>query len=269
MIDNNLKTRYAAKLCANLVGLLVGIVTQAIIPRGLGPKAYGDFSFLSNFFMQFVGFFDAGTSEGFYTKLSQRQKEIGIITFAIISSVALFLFVFIVGFTPGADKIWPGQLMFFVYLAAIWGIFSWFINILNKMVDAFGLTVPAELVRIAQKMLGVIIISTLFFFDRLNLRNFFFITMCCSWYLGFHFVGLSKSMLLQFGYSGRFQRSRFMLMQRSFLNTAIRYLFQHLLVFPRAYLTAGSYRFSVEAYSRDFMGFPIKSEQFASFLQVL
>jgi hypothetical protein len=216
MIGNNLKTRYAAKVFANLIGLLIGIVTQAIIPRGLGPKAYGDFSFLSNFFMQFVGFFDAGTSEGFYTKLSQRQKEIGIITFyisfAIIASVALFLFVFIVSFTPAAEKIWPGQLVFYVYLAVIWGVFYWFSNILNKIVDAFGLTVPAEFARIAQKIFGVVIISVLFFFDRLNLRNFFFITMYCLWHSGFHFAGLSKSILLQFGYSGRSQKSRYILM---------------------------------------------------------
>lgn len=160
------------------------MVTQAIIPRGLGPKAYGDFSFLSNFFTQFVSFFDMGTSIGFYTKLSQRQKDIGIITFyisfAIIASIALFLIVFTVSFTPFVKKIWPDQLIFFVYLAAIWGIFSWFIQILNKMVDAFGLTVPAEMARIAQKILGVILILGLFFSNHLNLSNFFFITMYCS-----------------------------------------------------------------------------------------
>lgn len=184
MPEDSLKKRYLYKLLTNLIGLFIGLVTQAIIPRGLGPKAYGDFSFLSNFFTQFVSFFDMGTSIGFYTKLSQRQKDIGIITFyvsfAIIASIALFLFVFIVSFTPVAKKIWPDQLMFFVYLAVIWGIFSWFIQILNKMVDAFGLTVPAEMARIAQKILGVILILGLFFSNQLNLGNFFFITMYCS-----------------------------------------------------------------------------------------
>jgi O-antigen/teichoic acid export membrane protein len=181
---DSLKKRYIYKLLTNLFGLFIGLVTQAIIPRGLGPKAYGDFSFLSNFFSQFVGFFDMGTSVGFYTKLSQRQKDIGIITFyvsfAIIASTALFLIVLIVSFTHGANKIWPDQLMFFIYLAAIWGIFSWFIQILDKIVDAFGLTVPAEMARIAQKIMGVMLILALFFSNQLNLRNFFFITMCCS-----------------------------------------------------------------------------------------
>jgi len=182
--EDSLRKRYIYKLLTNLFGLFISLVTQAIIPRGLGPKAYGDFSFLSNFFMRFVGFFDTGTSIAFYTKLSQRQKDIGIITFyvgfAIAVSIAVFLLVFIVGFTPFAKNIWPDQLMFFVCLAAIWGIFSWFIQILNKMVDAFGLTVPAEMARLGQKILGVILILGLFFSDQLNLHNFFFITMFCS-----------------------------------------------------------------------------------------
>jgi len=181
---DSLKRRYIYKLVINIFGLFIGLATQAIIPRGLGPKAYGDFSFLSNFFTRFVGFFDTGTSIAFYTKLSQRQKDIGIITFyvgfAIAASLAVCLLVFIVSFTPFTKKIWPDQLMSFVYLAAIWGIFSWFIQILNKMVDAFGLTVPAEMARLGQKILGVILIFGLFFSDQLNLHNFFFITMFCS-----------------------------------------------------------------------------------------
>ena len=182
--EDSLKKRYLYKLSTNLIGLAIGLVTQAIIPRGLGPKAYGDFSFLSNFFSQFLGFFDMGTSACFYTKLSQRQKDIGIIafyvSFAIIASIAVFLLVFVVSFTPFTKKIWPDQLMLFVYLAVIWGIFSWFIQLLNIIVDAYGLTVPAEMARIVQKVLSLILIIGLYFSDHLNLRNFFFITMYCS-----------------------------------------------------------------------------------------
>ena len=87
----SLKKRYLAKLAANLVGLGINLVTQAIIPRGLGPKAYGDFSFLSNFFTQIMGFLDMGTSIGFYTKLSQRQKDFGLVSF-YLSFTGLFSF---------------------------------------------------------------------------------------------------------------------------------------------------------------------------------
>jgi len=181
---DSLSRRYSYKLLANLVGFAVNLCTQAIIPRGLGPKAYGDFSFLSNFFSQVVSFFDLGTSAAFYTKLSQRQKDTGIISFylafAVIISFLVLLLVFIMGLTPFTNEIWPDQLMLFVYFAAIWAVLSWFIQILNQMVDAFGLTVPGETAKISQKLLGFILIVGLFFSDRLTLTNFFFITMYYS-----------------------------------------------------------------------------------------
>ena len=98
-MEDSLKKRYLFRLSTNLIGLSMSLLTQAIIPRGLGPKAYGDFSFLSNFFEQIVNFFDMGTSTGFYTKLSQRQRDTGLIIFylrfSIFVAIALFLFIFI------------------------------------------------------------------------------------------------------------------------------------------------------------------------------
>src|SRR3989304_3080640 len=79
--EHSLKKRYFYKLFTNFLGLGVSLVTQTIVPRGLGPKSYGDFSFLSDYFNQFAGFFDMGTSIGFYTKLSQRPKEFKLVVF--------------------------------------------------------------------------------------------------------------------------------------------------------------------------------------------
>ena len=45
---DSLKARYIYKLSANLIGLLVNVAIQAIVPRGLGPQAYGNFHFLTN-----------------------------------------------------------------------------------------------------------------------------------------------------------------------------------------------------------------------------
>jgi len=56
--EDSLKKRYFHKLFANLFGLGVSLITQAIIPRVLGPKAYGDFSFLTNYFNEVVRLFD-------------------------------------------------------------------------------------------------------------------------------------------------------------------------------------------------------------------
>jgi O-antigen/teichoic acid export membrane protein len=176
---DSLKKRYLFKLLANFAGLVISSITGAIIPRGLGPKAYGDFNYLTNFFLQIVGFFDMGTSIGFFTKISSRQKEIGLVSFYRLFSMAISLviiiFVFITTLTPIHNILWPDQRVIFIYFAAIWGIITWFGQILNKMGDAYGLTVSIELARILQKILGLAIILPLFFINQITLRNFFFI----------------------------------------------------------------------------------------------
>ena len=179
--EDSLKKRYTYKFVANLFGLLIGFVTQSIIPRGLGPKAYGDFSFLTYYFSQIVGFFDMGTSMGFYTKISQRPKEFGLVSFylyfTIFVSAALLVFVTFSVSTSLHVKLWPGQGVCYIVLAALWGIMTWLVQIINKMGDAYGLTVSTEIAQISQKVLGLALIVPLFLFGLLNLRNFFFITI--------------------------------------------------------------------------------------------
>lgn len=174
---DSLKKRYFYKLSTNLVGLVISMVTQAIIPRGLGPKAYGDFNYLSNFFNQISGFFDMGTSTCFYTKLSQRPKEFGLVSFYLyftgIVSLGVAGFVAFAFLSSVDTQFWPGQETQYIYMAAGFGIITWIVQIFNKMLDAYGLTVPAELARLFQKILGVVIILLLFIFHQLNLTHFF------------------------------------------------------------------------------------------------
>ena len=178
MTTDSLIKRYLAKLCANLVGLIISVVTQAIIPRGLGPRAYGDFSFLSNYFVQVANFLDMGTSAFFYTKLSQRQRDFGLVSFylpfACLVSFFLIIFVVCIHVTDSYTIFLPDQKLFYIYLAAVWGILFWLVNIVNKMADAYGLTVFTEIARIIQKGLGLILILALFFTSQLNPTHFFF-----------------------------------------------------------------------------------------------
>lgn len=175
---HSLKKRYFYKLFTNFVGLGISLVTQAIVPRSLGPKSYGDFSFLYDSFNQIVGFFDMGTSVGFYTKLSQRPKEFGLVVFYFyfigIASLLLLAFVVVAHTTKMYTKLWPGQELFYIYLAVFLGIFIWSTNIMNRMTDAYGLTVSAEVGKVFSKLIGVFIIIVLFVYNRLNLGSFFF-----------------------------------------------------------------------------------------------
>lgn len=176
--SDTLKKRYIFKLLTNFVGLPISLITQAIIPRCLGPMAYGDFNFLTSFFTQLVNFLDMGTSIGFYTKLSQRPRETTLVSFYLyfsgINAGVIFGIVILAQLSGTFPLIWPSQKLPFIYLAAGWGVLAWIVQVFEKMVDAFGLTVSGELARIAQKFLGLALLVTLYGFHQLHLTSFFF-----------------------------------------------------------------------------------------------
>lgn len=178
MTTTSLKRRYFAKLSTNLVGLAIALVTQVLIPRGLGPKAYGDFSFLSNFFLELMPFLTLSTSYGFYTKLCQRQGEFGLVSyyfqFTGLAFIALSVFVAGSQLAGISGLFWIGQDMVFVYMAALWAMFTWTSQLLNQAADAYGVTVSTEIAKIAQKFLGMGIIVGLFLLNKLTLANFFY-----------------------------------------------------------------------------------------------
>ena len=174
----SLKKRYFAKFSTNLVGLLFALVTTAIIPRGLGPKAYGDFNFLTNFFNRLFPFFTFSTSIGFYTKLSQRQDEFGIVSFygrvIFFAFCCLFLFIFLSKSFGVTEFLWPDQSIKYVYMAALFAVLTWIVATLTQVSDARGITVITEIARIFQKFIGLLIILAFFFLKALNLTNFFY-----------------------------------------------------------------------------------------------
>ncbi|KKR31070.1 MAG: Polysaccharide biosynthesis protein [Candidatus Gottesmanbacteria bacterium GW2011_GWC2_39_8] len=187
--EDSLKKRYFFKLFTNIFALVISLATQAIIPRGLGPVTYGNYNFLTNFFQQVFGFLDMGTSTCFYTKLSQRQNDSRLVSFYLIFSaiisIAVLAFVIAAHACSVSSKVWPAQGMFYVYLAAFWGVFAWLSGfVLTRMVDAYGLTVSSEIARVGQKVFGLLLVLLLFFFNRLNLTSFFFFNYATMLFLG-------------------------------------------------------------------------------------
>ena len=203
--EDSLKKRYFFKLFANIFGLLISLVSQAVIPRGLGPKAYGDFSFLTSFFNEVIGFLDMGTSIGFFTKLSRRPGEFGLVSFyfyfSIATSCLMILFAFLAQVSGAGGYLWPGQQSGYIYLAVLWGILTWFSQVFNKMADAYGVTVSAELARLFQKGVGMILILVLFLTGHLTLGTYFIY----NYILLFMLIGVFAFVIERDGHS--FKRS--------------------------------------------------------------
>ncbi|MFH1079087.1 MAG: oligosaccharide flippase family protein [Pseudomonadota bacterium] len=169
--------RYLFKLMTNFVGLGVGLMTQSIVPRALGPAAYGNFSFLTSFFWQVIGFLNLNSSTAFYTKLSQRQQDKGLISFyfyltLLIGAVmaALVVACYILGI---GQWVWPDQAAIFVVLSALFAFLKLYNDSLIQVSDAYGLTTKSEVVNMIQRVLGLLIIVFLFRGDWLTLFNYF------------------------------------------------------------------------------------------------
>lgn len=154
------------------------MVTAGIIPRGLGPKYYGDFNFLTSTFNQLKGFLDMGVSVGFYNKVSQRQNEQGLMAFYFnflaVGSCLMLVFILFLHATGWYTTIFPDQKPIFIYMSAILSILIWFGQGLDQMTDAFGLTIYGERARILQKALGAGLLVMLFIYQMLTLRNYFY-----------------------------------------------------------------------------------------------
>lgn len=148
MTGGPLKRRYLAKLGGNAFGTAVAFGAQAIVLRRLGPAAYGSFSFLTTFFAQIADLLDAGTSTAFFTALSRRPKDGGLIRFyAGYLGCCLLALAVGVGAAWAAglqELLWRGQALSHVWLALGWVALSKAAQVLGAMVDAYGLTVQGE-----------------------------------------------------------------------------------------------------------------------------
>lgn len=56
MQEHSLKKRYSIKLFANIISAVIGAIMVAIVPKALGPIAYGQFVYLQEFFVKAIGY---------------------------------------------------------------------------------------------------------------------------------------------------------------------------------------------------------------------
>lgn len=175
--EPTLARRYAFKLLANLASVPVYLVMEAILPRALGPRAYGNFSFATNVFQQLAGFLDMGTSTCFYNALSRRQREGGLVVFYARITLLTLAVMAVCGAAltiPWAgERLLPGVPLWMAPAAALWGFLFWWSRVLRSMNDAIGATVRSELARTLCSLGGVAALLGLFWADRLDVRTLF------------------------------------------------------------------------------------------------
>ena len=197
MPHDSLRKRYLFKLTSSLLGFAISIIIQAIVPRGLGPKSFGDYVFLTSVLTQIVLFFDLGNTSAFFVKLSQRPKEFKLAAFYFYFTVLgfglFFIAISVISFIPLFYKqLFPNQDLLYILIATFYAIFSRVLQVLNNMADAYGLTVQSEKGMMAQKIIGLIIILLLYLTNNLNLINYFLYQYLIIIFLSFLFIWIIR-----------------------------------------------------------------------------
>ena len=175
--EHSLGQRFFFKLFANIVTLGINVGTYSIAPRLLGTHGFGVFDYLSGFFREVINFLDSGTSTYYFTKLSKDPSNEGLkrfywyLVFLLVTAgtgvIALLL-------VSGVGAIlWPGLPASLIWIGFGLGISTWVSLILNKMVDALGLTVAGEIARILQRLIALAGLFLLFYFQVSQVEVYF------------------------------------------------------------------------------------------------
>jgi len=189
---DSFQKRYFSKFISNFFSAVIGVASISIVTRVLGPSDYGNFNFLTAFFIALIGFFTLNTTMGFFTKLSKRLEEIKLFRFYLgflaLIPVAVFIFILFIFILNLEQRFWPDQQTTFILFAALFAYLMLLVQVVRQANDALGFTVKSEKYIIIQKIIGIIIIVILFIANKLNLYTFFF----------YHFVILGFILFLWF-----------------------------------------------------------------------
>ncbi|WGW00508.1 oligosaccharide flippase family protein [Vibrio sp. YMD68] len=181
MNESSLKKRYVVKLFASIVNGVIGMALVAIVPRAIGPVAYGQFVYLQQFFTQLIGFLDASTSIAFFTKLSANSERKDLIAFYARYSISIFLlliaFFYMLNVFEIAEYILPEVNNEYIYLGLIFCFFTWFTQVLIKISDAYAMTVSIEIAKIFHKVISLALLICIVMFGDLDLKLYLYLNI--------------------------------------------------------------------------------------------
>ena len=181
---DTVKKRYIVTLFSNVIFFLASFVTAGIVPRALGPKQLGDFSFLSRVSSALRNLVNMGTSSAFFNYNSKYEHTGPLVK---VYSIWYFCQLLIIMSLAGLalliglkELIWPGQQLKYIIWVIIfdWILFS--VNILKQLSDSKGYTTRAQLVNLAIGLVNIILLVTFAIKGLLNLSKYIAIQTLCS-----------------------------------------------------------------------------------------
>lgn len=174
-MSNSVKTRFFVSLLSNGLKAIFSFLTGLVIARGLEPAGYGELTFLLGSFGAIRSLMDLGTSNAFYTFISQVRRPVRYYSFYGLWLAFQFLItVVVVAFLlpgPLLDKIWLGHGRSVILLAFAASFFQQQVWLtVNQMAEAARKTVKAQYLNISLAALYLGAASLLASYGSISVR---------------------------------------------------------------------------------------------------
>ena len=187
---DSLTKRYLFKLISNFLALLQGLIFTSLIPRNLGPALFGTYAYLNEAFNQAFAFFDFGSSIGLSTKLAQDHEDRLLLRF--YGFFSLLISIIILGIGAGLyisrfrSFIFQDAVPSYIFCAYLFACLLWSNSVLTRSIDALGLTVNLEKVRIINSTLKTFVILFIFLIHWISILSVFAIQISFVLILNIH-----------------------------------------------------------------------------------
>jgi O-antigen/teichoic acid export membrane protein len=200
-MTNSVSKRYLFTIITSLFRALLGFSTGMLLARFLGPKDYGNMSFLLGTFLAIRQLLDMGTAQAFFTFMSQRlRSKFFVLSYFAWLALQFFIVIFFVGlFFPAnwVQTIWHGEQRFLIIMAfaaaflqnSVWPT-------VQQALEAQRLTYKAQGIGIAIVIVHIVAVFILWFFGTIGLYSIFtaiFIEYLLATFIAYRFLKFPSS----------------------------------------------------------------------------
>lgn len=170
--------RYLFTIITSLFRALLSFSTGMLLARFLGPKDYGNMSFLLGTFLAVRQLLDMGTAQAFFTFMSQRlRSKFFVLSYFGWLALQFFLVIVFIGvFFPGKwiQIIWHGEhrlLIIMAFAAAFLQNSVW--PSVQQALEAQRLTYKAQVIGITIVIVHILAVYILWLFGKIGLYSIF------------------------------------------------------------------------------------------------
>lgn len=184
----SLRRRYAATLLTQFIQLIATLVTSGIVPRALGPAAFGTYNFLLNTASTIRSFLDPSANQAFFTFSSQEKQSGGLTkTYALLlllQIIIVFSLIGILAFLQSTNLLWPHQALDQILWVTIleWCLFV--TASLRQLGDSKGLTVRTQAIVLFTAFINVFGLVGLNYFEVLNFYTYVWLNLFTALLIG-------------------------------------------------------------------------------------